>query len=268
MARRKKKRQKQSHVDESWLLPYSDLLTLLVALFIVLFASSDINVQKYFELATVFRDELSAGSGTGILDYESEPIPPSTNEGRDDGDYVEEGTDDEVNPEGLEGEQELLKLQEVQEEINAYIEEAGLTEEFGTELTGEGLLITMRNDILFDSGSAVVKQEGRQVAEDVSRILETDPPHQVVISGHADDVPIHNANFESNWELSVTRALNFMKIITENNELDPTLFSVKGHGEFDPAYSNDTEENRAKNRRVEVLILPNYEINVQEENNE
>lgn len=269
MARRRKKK-KQSHVDESWLLPYSDLLTLLVALFIVLFASSDINVEKYFQLANVFRDELSAGSGTGLLDYESEPIPPSVKEGRDDGDYMEEGKDDEEGTaeEDLEGQQELLKLQGIQREINDYIEEAGLTEEFGTELTGEGLLITMRNDILFDSGSAVVKPEGRQVAEDVSQILYTEPPHQVVISGHADDVPIHNAEYDSNWELSVNRAMNFMQIILENNNLDATLFSVKGHGEFDPAYPNDTEENRARNRRVEVLVLPNYEINVPEETGE
>ncbi|WP_152655270.1 flagellar motor protein MotB [Oceanobacillus sp. CFH 90083] len=267
MARRKKK--KQAHVDESWLLPYSDLLTLLVALFIVLFASSDINVEKYFQLANVFRDELSSGSGTGLLDYESEPIPPSMEEGRDDGDYMEDGEkeneEDAMNEADLEGVEELLRLRQVEEEINAYIEEAGLTEEFGTELTGEGLLITMRNDILFDSGSAVVKPGGIQVAEDVSRILDTDPPHQVVISGHADDVPIHNADFDSNWDLSVTRAMNFMQILMQNDSLDPTLFSVKGHGEFDPAFPNDTEEDRARNRRVEVLILPNYEINVPED---
>ena len=274
MARRKRKK-KQSHVDESWLLPYSDLLTLLVALFIVLFASSDVNVERYFQLANVFRDELSSGSGTGLLDYESEPIPPSMKEGRDEGDYMEEGTDDEEGSEeetadeaDIEGEQELLRLRQVEEEINIYIEEAGLTEEFGTTLTGEGLLVTMRNDILFDSGSAVVKQEGIQVAEDVSQILHTEPPHQVVISGHADDVPIHNADFESNWELSVTRAMNFMQILMQNDDLDPTLFSVKGYGEFEPAFPNDTEEDRARNRRVEVLVLPNYEINVPEETNE
>ncbi|CEI81173.1 motility protein B [Oceanobacillus oncorhynchi subsp. incaldanensis] len=274
MARRKRKK-KQSHVDESWLLPYSDLLTLLVALFIVLFASSDVNVERYFQLANVFRDELSSGSGTGLLDYESEPIPPSMKEGRDEGDYMEEGTDDEEGSEeetadeaDIEGEQELLRLRQVEEEINIYIEEAGLTEEFGTTLTGEGLLVTMRNDILFDSGSAVVKQEGIQVAEDVSQILHTEPPHQVVISGHADDVPIHNADFESNWELSVTRAMNFMQILMQNDDLDPTLFSVKGYGEFEPAFPNDTEEDRARNRRVEVLVLPNYEINVPDETNE
>ncbi|WP_040978791.1 flagellar motor protein MotB [Oceanobacillus jeddahense] len=274
MARRKRKK-KQSHVDESWLLPYSDLLTLLVALFIVLFASSDVNVERYFQLANVFRDELSSGSGTGLLDYESEPIPPSMEEGRDDGDHMEDDVDDEEGSEeesldeaDLEGEQELLRLRQVQEEINVYIEDAGLTEEFGTELTGEGLLVTMRNDILFDSGSAVVKTEGIQVAEDVSQILHTEPPHQVVISGHADDVPIHNADFDSNWDLSVTRAMNFMQILMQNEDLDPTLFSVKGYGEFEPAFPNESEEDRARNRRVEVLVLPNYEINVPEEINE
>lgn len=261
MARRKKK--KSAHVDESWLLPYSDLLTLLVALFIVLFASSDINAQKFFQLATVFSSEFS-GTGNGILDYEMEPVPPSMEEGKDDGEHTEEEA-----PDGDEaneaGERELEELREIQREINAYIEGAGLTEDFGTQLTGEGLLITMRNDILFDSGSAVVREDGRQVAEDVSYLLYSEPPHQIVISGHADDVPIHNAEYSSNWELSMTRAMNFMTILLENEELDPTLFSAKGHGEFDPAFPNDTEENRSKNRRVEVLVLPNYEINMPSE---
>ncbi|GAB2551350.1 flagellar motor protein MotB [Gracilibacillus alcaliphilus] len=264
MARRKKK--KHSHVDESWLLPYSDLLTLLVALFIVLFASSEIDVQKYTQMANVFRSEFS-GVGEGILDNQTEAIPPSVEEGRDDGEHREEEEQEPVEEEDDEtqGERELEELREIQEEINAYIEAEGLINEFGTELTGEGLLITMRNDILFDSGSAEVRSDGRAVAADVANLLYTEPPHQIVISGHADDVPIVNASYSSNWELSVARAVNFMTILLENQDLDPTLFSAKGHGEFDPIVPNDTAEHRAQNRRVEVLVLPNYEINLPSE---
>lgn len=108
----------------------------------------------------------------------------------------------------------------------------------------------------------MVKDGGVTVAREVSDLLHTEPPHQIVISGHADDVPIGDSLFESNWELSVTRALNFMRLVLENEALDPTLFSAKGFGEYKPIVPNTSKENRAKNRRVEVLILPNYEINV------
>lgn len=110
---------------------------------------------------------------------------------------------------------------------------------------------------MFDSGRADVREEDIAVAKEISDLLVTDPPHNVIISGHTDNVPIRNSNFSSNWELSVMRAVNFMKIILENEQLDPRMFSAKGFGEFQPIASNDTEEGKAKNRRVEVLILPN-----------
>src|SRR5699024_11307774 len=77
--------------------------------------------------------------------------------------------------------------------------------------------------------------------------------------GHADDRPIHNSEFKSNWELSVIRSVNFMKLILENDNLDPAKFSSKGYGDNHPIVPNNTEKNMAKNRRVEVLILPLYE---------
>lgn len=83
-----------------------------------------------------------------------------------------------------------------------------------------------------------------------------DPPRSIIISGHTDNVPIRNAGFQSNWELSVMRAINFMKVILENNRLNPSMFSAKGFGEFKPVASNDTEEGKKKNRRVEILITP------------
>ncbi|WP_249870262.1 flagellar motor protein MotB [Oceanobacillus saliphilus] len=255
MSRRKKK--KHSHIDESWLLPYSDLLTLLVALFIVLFAMSDINVQKYEQLASFFRSEFSS-SGTGILEHNDNPVESPL----EPGDEQKDDNMDEYEEEEAQG--ELLRLEQLQSMIQHYIYENSLTDKFGTELTDEGLLITIVNDVFFDSGSAQVKAEGREVAGDVARLLYTEPPHQIVISGHADDIPIGTSEFSSNWELSVTRALNFMSLVLENEELDPTVFSAKGFGEHKPLVPNTSDENRAKNRRVEVLILPNYEINVSE----
>ncbi|MGJ9457652.1 flagellar motor protein MotB [Oceanobacillus sp. CF4.6] len=254
---RRRKKIRQSHIDESWLLPYSDLLTLLVALFIVLFAMSDINVQKYEELSSVFRSEFSS-SGSGILEENNDPVAPPVEEQEEKEDEKEK----EANDSNGKADGEILRLEKLQSMIQNYINENNLTDKLATDLTDEGLLITIVNDIFFDSGSAEVKTESHEVARDVSNLLYTEPPHQIVISGHADDVPIGTSEYSSNWELSVTRALNFMSLVLENEKLDPTLFSAKGFGEHKPIVENTSDENRAKNRRVEVLILPNYEINI------
>ncbi|HLR08525.1 MAG TPA: flagellar motor protein MotB [Bacillota bacterium] len=254
---RKKKQRKDNKIDESWLLPYSDMLTLLVALFIVLFAMSEIDAQKYKELARIFKTEFSSDQPIAVNDGGSggEDIPVQT-------DQDDEAERDDTEDESM---QELADLRELQAAFNEYIQANHLTEMLETQLTDEGLLITILNDITFDSASAVVKSEGRKVAQEVSQLLDTDPPRQVVISGHADDQPINNATFSSNWELSAMRAVNFMRLVLENNDdLDPTYFSAKGFGEFQPIVPNTSEKNRAKNRRVEVLVMPNTDIEIDE----
>ncbi|MCJ0932875.1 flagellar motor protein MotB [Virgibacillus halodenitrificans] len=256
MSRRKKK--DEHHVDESWLLPYSDLLTLLLALFIVLFAMSEVDTQKYKELSQVFSNEFSGGQG--ILeekDPTEQPLPAPQPEQE-----KEKSKNEQEKNSAMEKEQ----LQKVKENINAYIKKKNLTDVLQTQLSDEGLLITISNDFSFHSGSADVNREGKKIAKEISGFLLTDPPHQIIVSGHADDLPIHNEEFSSNWELSVMRAIHFMRIILENEQLDPTKFSAKGFGEYKPAVPNTSEANRAANRRVEVLILPNYNLQTGEQN--
>src|SRR5699024_186604 len=131
-----------------------------------------------------------------------------------------------------------------------------LTKALGTQLTDEGLLITLSTDFSFTSGSAYVNDTGREIAQEVAKFLYTNPPHEIIISGHADDRPMYNDEFKSNWELSVMRSVNFMVILLENDRLKPEKFSAKGYGEYQPLVLNSNSENRAKNRRVEVLIRP------------
>ncbi len=254
---RKRRNKKEQHMDESWLLPYADLLTLLVALFIVLFAMSDMDSQKYKALSEIFQNEFSGGED--VLEHNEAPIDLPIQAKKKKVNDKQKKTEKESNIR-----QELTELKEIQGMIDAYIAQSNLDEVIGTELTEEGLLITILNDISFDSGSAVVKEEGQQIAQEVSNFLDTNPPHQIVVSGHADDRPMHNSEFASNWELSITRALNFMGFILEDGDLNPTTFSAKGYGEYKPIVPNNNEANRSKNRRVEVLILPNYEISTDE----
>ncbi len=243
---KKKKHHDENHIDETWLIPYADLLTLLLALFIVLFASSQIDQKKFQEIARSFSSALSGG--TGVFDFPS-PI-----------EQEKQQTSLRNNQQITKSQQALIErkeLQQIQAKINRYIEKQHLNGELKTTLTEEGLLVTILNDILFDSGSAEVRPQDKKMAKEISRLLVMNPPRNIIVSGHTDNVPIHNSKFSSNWELSVMRAVNFMKLLLENKQLDPRWFSAKGYGEFKPVASNATAEGRMKNRRVEILILPN-----------
>ncbi|MFZ4450781.1 flagellar motor protein MotB [Salibacterium aidingense] len=243
---RKTKQHEEEHIGESWLLPYADMLTLLLALFIVLFAMSEIDAQKYEDLSQVLHSEFAGGDG--MMEHSNSPIDASVP-----GEMKEEEDKEQK------GKKELKQLEELQQQINTYIKENNLSDVLGTKLTKEGLMLSILNDVFFDSGSAEVKGDGKQIAAEVSEFLYSDPPRQILVSGHTDDQPIHTSEFTSNWDLSAMRAINFMRLLLENEKLEPQWFSAKGYGEHQPIAPNNSEENRAMNRRVEVLILPNYD---------
>jgi len=243
MSKKKKHEDHEEHIDESWLIPYADLLTLLLALFIVLFASSSVDATKFKQISDSFTTIFSGGSG--VMNYPSETIPQENTKGNSN-EKVNKGN----------GETSQKELKEVQEKVDQYIKKNKLQGSLKTELTDEGLLITITNDVLFDSGSAIVRTTERSIATQISNLLISNPPLSVIISGHTDNIPIKNELFQDNWDLSVTRAVNFMKIMLENKKLKPQSFSAKGYGEYKPIASNHTNKGRAKNRRVEILVLP------------
>jgi len=243
---KKKKHDHEEHIDETWLIPYADLLTLLLALFIVLFASSQIDAKKFEQIARSFNVAITGG--TGVLEFERPIEEEQTHPPKKELESNIDATD-------------KRELQQLQKRINQYIESKNLDNQLKTTLTEEGLLVTIHNDVLFDSGSADVRPQDRRLALEISRLLVMNPPRNIIISGHTDNVPISNSKFASNWELSVMRAVNFMKLLLQNKQLDPRVFSAKGFGEYQPIASNATAEGREKNRRVEILILPNEPVN-------
>ena len=240
MAKKAKKKKHDEHVDESWLLPYSDLMTLLLALFIVLFASSSIDQEKLNKMSAVFNEILDGG--TGIMNHTSVVERPNT---------ITDG----ISAAEAAYLQDQRELQEIQEQLDNFIAVNELESTFATKMTDAGLLITIRDSILFDPGKADVKRDYVEIADELAKILQLDPARHIVVTGHTDNVPQNTAEFSSNWELSVMRAVNLMKMIIDSNpELDPKYFSAKGYGEFNPIASNETATGRAQNRRVEVLI--------------
>lgn len=243
LAKKHKKHKKhEEHVDESWLVPYADILTLLLALFIVLFASSTVDQDKLNQMSAVFNDIFT--SGTGVMDNPAVIQTPN-------------GSTSDIQSGASKYMEDQERLKESQSRVDEFIAINELEKQFETKMTEEGLLITIRDSVLFDTGRAEVKAEYDSIADELSKLLMFDPPRNIVITGHTDNIPIRTNEFDSNWELSVMRAVNFMKeVVAGNGELDSKYFSVKGFGEFNPIASNDTEEGRAKNRRVEVLVQP------------
>ncbi len=243
MSRRKKAKRHEEHIDESWLTPYSDILTLLLALFIVLFASSTVDSVKFRAMSSVFNQVFDGG--TGVMDN------PSVIES-DNGKSTSSGM--------MTGKTEQEQLGDVQDKVNSYIKDKKLGNKLETALTEEGLLVTIEDNVLFESGVGEVREKDKKIAKEIAALLVMDPPRSIVISGHTDNIPIKNNEYDSNWDLSVMRAVSFMKVLLENDKLEPEWFSAKGYGEFKPVASNDTAAGRAKNRRVEILIMPRTEV--------
>ncbi|MCT2196042.1 flagellar motor protein MotB [Paenibacillus phoenicis] len=255
MSKKNKKHQDhEEHADESWLLPYSDLMTLMLALFIVLYGMSTVDALKFQEMSEAFKSVLTGG--TSVLDQNAMISNNKTS--------LSEIETPKSTQDGLMTKKNELKRQEQQnlealkKQLDTYIKENGLTDDLETKLNQSQLMITISDKALFASGEAVVKPEARQLAKAISNMLQQFPDYEVIVSGHTDNVPISTYEFPSNWDLSSVRALNFMKILLLNTNLDPKKFSAIGYGEYHPVASNDTAAGRAQNRRVEVSIIRKY----------
>lgn len=151
---------------------------------------------------------------------------------------------------------ELAKLFENLEMLS---DRFNLKDEIDLLFSREGLVMRLSEHTLFESGVASISPQALPLLEKMGAIIaQTD--YLIRIEGHTDDVPIHTAMFPSNWELSTARAVNFLRYLIEHHRIDSQRLSAEGFGEFQPLVANDTPENRAKNRRVEVIFMqPDFE---------
>ena len=120
------------------------------------------------------------------------------------------------------------------------------------------LVLQLSNDVLFDSGQTVLKPAGKDALVQIAQVLKTVAGRKFQVAGHTDDVPIQNAHFPSNWELSTVRAVEVVKLLVAKG-VDPKSLSAAGYGEFDPVGTNDLPDGRAKNRRIEITLQPNLD---------
>lgn len=262
MSKKRRHEDHEEHIDESWLVPYADILTLLLALFIVLYSMSSVDIKKFQDLSQAFN--IAFNSGKGVLDMPSAVDSGSDLEskrgGKEDSkkeDMAEKEplTEDEIQKMIEKSENDLSELKQ---QLDEYIAGNGLSTSLETSLNMSQLLITIRDNALFNSAEAIVNRDGRELAISIAEMLQGYPDFNVIVAGHTDNSPISNAQFRSNWDLSVMRAVRFMDIMLQNESLDPQRFSAVGYGEYHPVATNDTVEGKAKNRRVELSIVSNY----------
>ncbi len=205
--------------DSNWLITLSDVLSLLLLLFVV------------FTVMT-----RNAGA---TVPKESRPNPHETS--------------------ALSGDQDTAATiqKKMVEEMNADIKRLELENEVFVHAADKEVVISMKEKVTFRPGEAEPLQSSEPILDNIALIIQQHPLFQVEIEGHTDNVPIRTHKYPSNWELSVARATNVLKYFIMRHEIDPSRLSVKGNADQKPLVQNDTQDNRARNRRVEIRLKEN-----------
>jgi len=224
-----------------WMVTFSDLLMLLLTFFVMLLTISSMDKKKLKEMFRYLKE--SAGvlelAGTrSITDLASfiAKLNETQSSYKIDETLLRELLMPSVKPDET-AEQRLKDLSEL---VTINDDE-------------RGIVFSFQEKILFDSGKATIKDEGYAVLDLIATAIET-CPNDILIMGHTDNIPIHADVFQSNWELSTYRGLSVLEYFAEKKQLPPSRFSVGGYGPSRPLYPNDTERNRALNRRVEIIF--------------
>lgn len=228
---------------DEWLATYGDLVTLLLCFFVLLFASSSVDAKKFQAVAASLNVSFAGGSAVGM------------NQG---GDSVVDLSELPINDNPDNKTKEEETMDEIYNEVKKIIASEGLDSDITVKISERGVLLIFRDDLLFDKGQAIVKADVKKTLYSLGSILKK-YNNKIRIEGHTDNIPIKNNYFDSNWELSTSRAISVVKYYTEelsaNERIAPNVFEVAGLGEYSPVAPNDTDENRQKNRRIEVIIL-------------
>jgi chemotaxis protein MotB len=221
---------------ERWLLTYSDLITLLLIFFIILYSMSSTDVRKFENLTGALQHAFNNGSfqlvtiggspgnvGTGTTAPKSTAAPTSTKE----------------------------LMQQVQSELSKLLKVVGQAQSVvSVGMSHEGVVITLNGSLLFYPGDIALKPESRPVLTQIATLLAT-MPQNVRVEGNTDNVPSPTV---SNWDLSALRAVNIVEYLASNG-VSATRLQAEGLGQFHPVATNSTPEGRAKNRRADIVIL-------------
>jgi len=227
----KRKSEGEHDNAERWLLTYADLITLLLGLFVILYASSRVDMAKYKEVMSAFINLWGGGpAAVGNLTGDKGVMN---------------------NPSLTTPEQESYRLEK---KVKAAVGEA--LKDGGAIVTREerGVTVHFLEKFMFDEGKAEIRANAYPVLDTLGFLLQS-IPNRIHVEGHTDITPIHTPQFPSNWHLSVARALNVGYYLLQNYQIRPEKVSIIGYGEYQPLVPNDTPLHKAENRRVDIVIL-------------
>jgi len=230
----KLKKRQESENSERWLLTYSDLITLLMIFFVVMYASSSVSTTKYAALAKSLNGVLAGGSN--IIGSDGSTVSP-----------------DIITPDAVAQMTEAQKLSDLKKEVDGILAQSGVGTAVQTNIEERGLVITFADSVFFNSGQAIIRPEMKTTIDKLAVSLKA-MNNSIRVEGHTDNVPVTGL-YSSNWELSGARAANVVQYLIVVNGLPPTKLSLAGYGEYKNIAPNDTEAGRSKNRRIEIVII-------------
>jgi chemotaxis protein MotB len=247
MARKHKHPEHVNH--ERWLISYADFITLLFATFTALYALSKSDQSKAKAVAEGLREAFGV-SGAQMVNMEALDINgiPS------DKSRLPKGDGNENAPPASTKEAGRQEFEEIKKQVEEFLVTKGMLNKVSVDQTERGLVVSMKDGGLFESGNADLKPEAYRILEELATKI-TSYRNPVRIEGHTDNVPISSRTYPTNWELSSARATNVVRVLTEKFKVPAGKISASGYGDSRPKTSNDSPAGRARNRRVDIVIL-------------
>jgi chemotaxis protein MotB len=262
--------------NERWLLTYADMITLLMALFMVLFSISSVNISKYEaiqkSLKAAFSGKILPGGQSvaqqGSTDNSAEvpakvelqAIEPVTTEGasalaNSSAHSATSATSSAASAAAAAASsRQAAEFLRIKHELDAYAASHGFAKSVKTTIEARGLVIrVLTDDLLFASGQATLERRASGLLGEISQLLNIDQTHPISVEGNTDNVPIHSATYPSNWELSTARASTVVRFLIAHG-IGASRLTALGNAEQHPFDSNATATGRARNRRVEIVM--------------
>jgi len=226
---------------ERWLVSYADFITLLFAFFVVMFASSQVNKKKVAHIAAAFESYIKDGR----VRQEGVQAAAGTRDG-----LAKDGAAA-LSPEEI----SRLELEPVKSTLEQQLQTEIGEGKLSVSLEPRGLVLSLRESALFPPGSDQFSADAVPILAKIAKSLQTLPSRPIRLEGHTDNLPIHTSQFRSNWELSAARATAVLELLTHKFEIRPDHLAVAGYADYHPLAGNETAKGRARNRRVDIVIL-------------
>lgn len=253
---------------DGWMATFSDLMNLLLCFFVLLFAMSSVDQEKWQQLVASFASNFNVLNSGGEGIDNGKLIASGASQLTELSSYYasqglnQEGSENSIDNALIQLEQEQLKeSEEMGEIIDQILENKGLETEVEVQVTQSYVSLNMKGALLFESASDELTDDAHRILTEVAEILKLYEDNLIRIEGHTDNVPINTERFPSNNELSIARSMSVFYFLTNDRGLDDTNVEFSGFGERRPIASNDTAEGRAQNRRVEIKIYNSYNSN-------